>query len=72
MDIDTKLLNCQDDSPEIREELLRSKKIFEQQVEDLTRKIAWITIHIFSQVNYLTIILFKKDSKPYFSIGKTT
>ena len=49
-DIDNKLLNCRDDFPEIRDELIRSKKIFEQQAEDLTRKIAWITINVFSHV----------------------
>ncbi|CAF4603575.1 unnamed protein product, partial [Rotaria sp. Silwood2] len=56
-DIDNKLMNCRDDCPEIRDELLRSKKIFEQQTEDLTRKIAWITMHVFSHVNHLIIFL---------------
>ena len=51
-DIDHKLLNCRDDCSEIRDELLRSKKIFEQQAEDLTRKIAWISLHVFSHVSY--------------------
>ena len=50
-DIDQKISNCRDDCPEIREELLRSKKIFEQQAEDLTRKIAWISLHVFSHVS---------------------
>ncbi|CAF3189217.1 unnamed protein product [Rotaria socialis] len=49
VDIDNKIMNCRDDGHEIRDELLRSKKIFEQQTEDLTRKIAWITMHVFSQ-----------------------
>lgn len=49
-DIDIKLQNLRDDCPDIRDELLRSKKIFEQQVEDLTRKIAWVTAHVFSHV----------------------
>lgn len=43
-------MHCGEDCPEIRDELLRSKKIFEQQVEDLTRKIAWISLHVFSRV----------------------
>ena len=50
-DIDNKLLKCREDASEIRDELLRSKQIFEQQSEDLTRKIAWITIHVFSHVS---------------------
>jgi hypothetical protein len=52
-DIDNKLVNCRDNCPDIRDELLRSKKIFEQQAEDLTRKIAWVTIHVFSHVSSL-------------------
>ena len=52
-DIDNKLVNCRDSCSEIRDELLRSKKIFEQQAEDLTRKIAWVTIHVFSHVRPL-------------------
>ena len=50
-DINDKLSNCHENSSEIRDELLRSKKIFEQQAEDLTRKIAWVTIHVFSHVS---------------------
>jgi len=61
VDIDNKLLNCRHDSLEIREELLRSKKIFEQQAEDLTRKIAWITINVFSHVNYFLFFNFKTE-----------
>lgn len=52
-DINNKLSNCRENSSEIRDELVRSKKIFEQQAEDLTRKIAWVTIHVFSQVSSL-------------------
>jgi uncharacterized protein (DUF342 family) len=51
-DIDNKLINCRDNYTDIQAELTRSKKIFEQQAEDLTRKIAWITIHVFSHVNF--------------------
>ncbi|CAF2647879.1 unnamed protein product [Rotaria sp. Silwood2] len=56
-DIDNKLMNCRDDCPEIRDELLRSKKIFEQQTEDLTRKIAWITMHVFSHEKRRDIVI---------------
>jgi hypothetical protein len=56
-DIDNKLINCRDNYPEIRDELLRSKKIFEQQSEDLTRKIAWISIHVFSYEKRRDIII---------------
>ncbi|CAF0832772.1 unnamed protein product [Rotaria sordida] len=56
-DIDNKLMNCRDDCSEIRDELLRSKKIFEQQTEDLTRKIAWITIHVFSHEKRRDIVI---------------
>lgn len=52
-DINNKLIHCRENSPEIREELIRSRKIFEQQAEDLTRKIAWVTIHVFSHVSCL-------------------
>ncbi|CAF1160405.1 unnamed protein product [Rotaria sp. Silwood1] len=57
IDIDNKLVNCREDCPEIRDELLRSKKIFEQQTEDLTRKIAWITVHIFSHEKRRDIVI---------------
>lgn len=56
-DIDNKLFNCRDNSPEIRDELIRSKKIFEQQTEDLLRKIAWITLHVFSHERRRDIII---------------
>ena len=52
-DINNKLIHCCENSSDIRDELLRSKKIFEQQAEDLTRKIAWVTIHVFSHVSLL-------------------
>jgi len=68
-DIDNKLVNCRDNCPDIRDELLRSKKIFEQQAEDLTRKIAWVTIHVFSHVSSL---LSKKNDESIFLIGKTS
>ncbi|UJR28734.1 hypothetical protein I4U23_009963 [Adineta vaga] len=56
-DIDNKLLYCRDDCPDIRDELIRSKKIFEQQAEDLTRKIAWITINVFSHEKRRDIVI---------------
>ncbi|CAF0857799.1 unnamed protein product [Adineta steineri] len=60
-DIENKLLNCRNDCPEIREELVRSKKIFEQQTEDLTRKIAWITINVFSQEKRRDIVILHRS-----------
>lgn len=58
IDINNKLLSCRENCAEIRDELLRSKKIFEQQTEDLTRKIAWISMNIFSHVSYHALVQF--------------
>ncbi|CAF1232898.1 unnamed protein product [Didymodactylos carnosus] len=48
-DIETKIKNCRPEFNEIMDELLRSKKIFEEQVEDLMRKAAWVVTAVFSQ-----------------------